>query len=47
MTRSTKQAHNDNMGPAQRARARLAKLLGDGFDGKTVETPAPLKAAEG
>ena len=47
MTTSTKQAHNDNVGPAQRARARLAKLVGDDFNSGTVEPPAPLKAAEG
>ena len=47
VTTSTKQAHNDDMGPAKRARARLAKLFGDDFNSRTVETPAPLKAAEG
>jgi len=47
VTTSTEQAHNDNMGPAQRARARLAKLLGDDFKSRAVETHTPLKAAEG
>ena len=43
MKASNRTAINDNSRPAKRARARLAKLLGE-----TVRTaPAPLKAAEG